>query len=107
VLSLRQPARHPLLRAVARLLIAALVFSLVPPRGAAASIPTPPSPGAPASRTLPELAAQAPAAAEKVLVYVVFVVADPSGLTKSAFGELLAHTGSDPQCVASVMVAEA
>jgi len=29
------------------------------------------------------------------------------GYTYSAFGELLAHTGSDPQCVASVMVAEA
>jgi RHS repeat-associated protein len=28
---------------------------------------------------------------------VVVVVVDPSGLTKSAFGELLSHTGSDPQ----------
>jgi RHS repeat-associated protein len=28
---------------------------------------------------------------------VVVVVADPFSLTKSAFGELLAHTGSDPQ----------
>jgi RHS repeat-associated protein len=97
VLSLRAPATSPLLRAVARLLIAALVFSLVPPPSTEASIRAPASPAALPSRALPDLAAAAASAAEEVLVCVVVVVADPFSLTKSAFGELLAHTGSDPQ----------
>jgi RHS repeat-associated protein len=47
---------------------------------------------------LPDLAAPAPPAMTEVLVcVVVVVVADPLWLTKSAFGELLSHTGSDPQ----------
>jgi RHS repeat-associated protein len=97
VLSLRAPATSPLLRAVARLLIAALVFSLVPPPSTEASIRAPASPAALPSRALPDLAAAAASAAEEVLVCVVVVVADPFSLTKSAFGELLAHTGNDPQ----------
>jgi RHS repeat-associated protein len=60
VLSLREPARRPLPRLAARVLILALAAGLLPP-GARAS------------------------------------AADSISLTKSAFGELLAHTGSDPQ----------
>jgi lysozyme len=61
MISLRQPGRSPLPRAVARLLILALVATLTPL----------------------DLWASFPAGTPK--------------LTKTAFGELLAHSGSDPQ----------
>jgi len=95
MLSLRQPARDPLPRSVARTLIAALLVSLVSPLHAEASISPARLTYAGASE---HLAPASPAASPKeAIVCVVAVVADPSGLTKSAFGELLAHTGSDPQ----------
>jgi len=95
MLSLRQPARHPLPRSVARTLIAALLVSLVSPLRAEASIsPARLTYAGPFEHLAP---ASPPASPKEVLVCVVTVVADPSGLTKSAFGELLAHTGSDPQ----------
>jgi RHS repeat-associated protein len=78
-------------------LIAALVFSLVPPPSTEASIRASASPAALPSRALPGLAAAAASAAEEVVVCVVVVVADPFSLTKSAFGELLGHSGIDPQ----------
>jgi RHS repeat-associated protein len=91
-LSLRRPASSALGRLLAHALIAALVFALGPPR-AEASIPRGPLPD---PRPLADLA---PAAARPTacLVVVVIVVADPIWLTKTAFGELLAHTGSDLQ----------
>jgi RHS repeat-associated protein len=91
----RQPAHSTLGRLLARLLILALVAGLLP-ADAHASVPG--SPATLDSPGLPDLAVQAAASATEGLVcVVVFVAADPSGLTKSAFGELLAHTGSDPQ----------
>jgi RHS repeat-associated protein len=92
MLSLRHLSGQPLARALARLLIAALLLALVPPR-AQASILTTTLPG-PQQRFDLKIAA---AEVETCVVVVVIVVADPSGLTKSAFGELLAHTGTDPQ----------
>jgi RHS repeat-associated protein len=43
---------------------------------------------------LPELPTVAPG---EVLIFVVAIAAGPFWLTESAFGELLSHTGSDPQ----------
>jgi RHS repeat-associated protein len=94
MLSLRQPGRSPLARSLAHVLILALVAGLLP-ADARASVPA--SPTGIHSRVLPDLTPEAPASAGDVLVCVVLVVTNPSGLTKSAFGELLAHTGSDPQ----------
>jgi len=76
-------------------MVLALVAGLLP-ADTRASVPA--SPAALDPHPLPAMPVQAPASAEEVLVcVVVFGVSDPSGLTKSAFGELLAHTGSDPQ----------
>ena len=61
MLSLRSPRRSPLLRVMARVLILALVTTLVPLESSA------------------------------------FIPTRTEKLTKSAFGELLAHTGTDPQ----------
>jgi RHS repeat-associated protein len=91
--SLRAPARRPLPRLAARVLILALVAGLLP-ADADASLPPPNSIASPAARDLPPGAL---ASATETLVSVVVVAADPIWLTKSAFGELLAHTGSDPQ----------
>ncbi len=87
---LRQLGRSLYARLVARVLIAALILSLVP-LSAEASIPQAPPP----DWRLIEDIAFAPAGETACLV--VLVVADPIWLTKDAFGELLAHTGSDPQ----------
>jgi RHS repeat-associated protein len=92
--SLREPMRRPLTRTIARVLILVLLAGLLP---ADARASAPASPGALASRALPELAAAAAPSTNEVLVCVVVVIAEPVWLTKSAFGELLAHTGSDPQ----------
>ncbi len=94
MVSLRQLRHSLLVRLIARVTILAQLAGFLP-ADARASIPA--APAATDSYTLPDLAPAALASAGDVLVYVVVVVADPSGLTKSAFGELLAHTGSDPQ----------
>jgi RHS repeat-associated protein len=85
----RQLGRRLFAKILARVLIAALLFSLVPPRGEA-SIPT-------SSLPDPRPLDLAPAASKTSCLVVVIVVRDPIWLTKSAFGEELAHTGSDPQ----------
>ena len=91
--STRQLGYSLLARLVARVLIAALVFGLVPIQ-AEASIPkAPPDP-----RPIEDLAPVA--TKETACLIVVIVAADPIWLTKSAFGELLAHTGTDPQSYA-------
>jgi RHS repeat-associated protein len=90
--SLREPARRALLRLIAHVLILALVAGLLP-ADAHASL-TPPPIG---SRALGDLAPEALPSVGEVFACVVVVAADPVWLTKSAFGELLAHTGSDPQ----------
>jgi RHS repeat-associated protein len=84
------PSLHsPLCRALARVLIAALLFALVP-IPTEASIPRAllPDPRPPVDLEL--------GTAEETAWVVVIVVADPSGLTKTAFGELYARTGTDP-----------
>ena len=78
MLSLRRPGRSPLTRAIARLLIAVLVASVLPA-------------SADASHVRPSLIPSWSASSSSV------VAAEPSKLTKTAFGELLAHTGTDPQ----------
>jgi hypothetical protein len=71
-------------------LIAALLFALASP-ATEASIPA-----APLSlpRALETFAPELPK--ETACHFVVIVVADPSGLTKTAFGELYGRTGTDP-----------
>ena len=89
LLSRRRPGRSVLGRFLVHLLVAALVLGLVPiPAQASIAKPSPPE--------LPPFGALGPTASEPVPL-VVIVVADPSGLTKTAFGELIAHTGPDPQ----------
>lgn len=92
--SLRQLRHSLLLRLIARVTILVLLAGFLP-ADARASIPA--SPAVIDSYTLPDLAPAALASAGDVLVRVVVVVAAPSGLTKSAFGELVAHSGPDPQ----------
>ena len=104
--SLRRARRSSAMRAVACALIGALLVALVP-LDASAAIP---SPVVAASRGLTEavdLAAVSLAEAAAVSrlarsgsglpVTVAVIVWNPSILAKSAFGELLAHTGNDPQ----------
>jgi RHS repeat-associated protein len=94
MISTRQLGRGLVARLLARVLIGALVFSLAPPpRAAEASIPSAPLTSLPVVEDL----APSSSSSMEILVCVVVVVADPLWLTKSAFGELLAHTGSDPQ----------
>jgi len=100
----RQLVHGQLGRLVARLLILALVAGLLH-KDARAS--TPKSPSVIDSYALSALPTAVPSPPKAAALRILLIVADPSGLTKPAFGELLAHTGSDPQCVASVMVAEA
>ena len=91
----RQLRHSPLARLIARVTILALVAGLFPTDALASASA---SQAALDSHALPDLAVQALVSAKQVLVCVVVVAAaDPSGLTKSAFGELLAHTGTDPQ----------
>ena len=87
--SLRRPARSVLGRLVVRVLIAALVLGLVP-LNAEASIPRSPLPD------LPPLN-EAPAAAPEPICVVVIFAEGASELTETAFGEQIAHTGTDPQ----------
>jgi len=91
----RQLARSQLARVIARVTTLALVAGSLS-ADARASVPA--SPAALESHALPDLPVRVSTPAEEVLACVVaFVGVDPSGLTKSAFGELLSHTGSDPQ----------
>jgi RHS repeat-associated protein len=78
MLSLRRPGRSPLTRAIARLLIAVLGASLVPA-------------SADASHVRPVLIPSWSFSSSSV------VAAEPSKLTKTAFGELLGHSGTDVQ----------
>jgi RHS repeat-associated protein len=85
------PSLHsPLCRALARVLIAALLFALVP-------IPTEASiPRAPLTDPRPPVNLELAAPEETAHVVVVILIADPSGLTKTAFGEVYGRTGTDP-----------
>ena len=78
-------------RGIARLLVAVLLFALVPFDASAATT----SPAL-AQPELPKFEPPPVPAAGEVL-YCVVVVGEANILTKSAFGELLAHTGSAPQ----------
>ena len=94
MLSLRAPARRPVPRLCARVLVFALLAGLLPV-DAYASVPTPRFLSDP--QTLPEPDFAAPPPPTETVVCIVVVAANPLWLTKSAFGERLEHTGTDPQ----------
>jgi RHS repeat-associated protein len=93
----RQLGRSALARLLAPVLIAALLVSLVPPPRAEASIPRVRLTAVQPVEDLVPSTPASPPLREVLICVVLLVVADPVSLTKSAFGELLAHTGTDPQ----------
>lgn len=93
--SLRAPARRPLLQLAARVLILSLIVGLVPLE-AAASISTYRSTALP-SLPLASLPSQALPRGEAVVCVIAILAGGASELTETAFGEQIAHTGTDPQ----------
>jgi hypothetical protein len=93
MLSLRKPGRGPLARATARALIAALLLGLLPSHTIASTT----SPAVPARLYLGNFQRPLLRVAGEVLPRMAVVAWGPAILAKSAFGELLAHTGQDPQ----------
>jgi RHS repeat-associated protein len=87
----RHLGRSPLGRSVAWVLIATLFFGLLPLQATAST-------GTPVvSAQVPKLERPLLPTPGEALLFVALAASRPSILAKSAFGELLAHTGTNPQ----------